>query len=138
MKPWILLILIVVLLWAMPFQSYDTERLLPILCIQAQRERGGIRILSEGGEGFGISWAEAVENLRENASGEVFFHTAEQAVFSDMELAVEAAGSGDLRPGAEVFFRCGMEDPRILYPFYRQHRSDLKIADLMEKEVQPG
>lgn len=131
MKKWIFSVLAVVLVWGVPFTRYDAEKLLPIRCIQAQRENGGVRILSEAGEGYGSHWIAAVEDLRDNALGEVFFQTAEQAVFSDMALAVEAAESGILRPGAQVFFRKTWEDPEILYEYYSQHRSNLKISDLM-------
>lgn len=134
MKGWIVAGSLLLLLFGLPFQKYDTEKLLPILCVQAQREGGVIHILSEAGEGYGKTWALAVKDLEERASGEVFFHTAEQAVFSDEALAYEAAQSGDLRPGAEVFYRKGLEDPEKLHSYYNQHGSDLKIGDLVGKE----
>ncbi len=133
MKGWIAAGVALILLYGLPFPKHDTGKLLPILCVQAQREGDQIHILSEAGEGFGRSWQEAVKNLEENASGEVFFHTAEQAVFSDPMLAMEAALSGVLRPGAEVFFRESLEDPEKLYAYYSQHGSGLKISDLLEK-----
>ncbi len=134
MKGWIITAVILICLWGSPFRKYDTGKLLPIRCVQAQKEGDSIHILSEAGEGYGSSWKEAVEDLRGNASGEVFFDTAEQAVFSDLALAVEAAESGDLRPAAEVFFRKGMKDPEELYKYYSQHGSNLKISDLTGKE----
>ncbi len=133
MKGWIGAALVLILLYGLPFTKHDTGKLLPIRCVQAQRERDEIHILSEAGEGYGKTWEAAVEDLEANALGEIFFDTAEQAVFSDPALAMEAALSGDLRPGAEVFFRKGMEDPEILYKYYSQHGSRLKISDLMEK-----
>ena len=133
MKGWILLIVIVGLLWLMPFRTYETGRLLPVLCIQAQREPEGIRILTRWGEGFGADWNEAVADLKAEALGEIFFPTAEQAVFSDMELALEGARSGDLRPGAEVFIRYGMGDPEELYAYYSGQESEYKISDLMRE-----
>ena len=133
MKQWLIGALALVVLMGIPFRKYDTEKLLPIQCVQAQRVGNEIHILSEGGEGFGSTWMEAVEDLRKNAAGEVFFDTAEQAVFSDMELAVEAAESGVLRPAAEVFIRKGMEDPEKLYRYYSQHGSHCKISDLRGK-----
>ncbi len=130
MKCWILAALILVLFYGNPFQKYDTEKLLPIRCVQAYRQGSQIHIISEAGEGYGSSWEEAVEDLRSNASGEVFFDTAEQAVFSDPLLAMEAAMSGDLRPAAEVFFRKEAEDPETLHAYLSQHGSKLKIADI--------
>lgn len=126
-----------VLLLALPFQKYETDKLLPIRCLQAQRLDGLICILSEAGEGRGATWALAVEDLKKNAPGQVFFDTAEQAVFSDEALALEAAQGGDLRPAAEVFYRKGFENPEALYAYYSQHGSSLKMADLMGKEASP-
>ncbi len=134
MKGWILTAVMLICIWGLPFRKYDTEKLLPIRCVQAQKEGDRIHILSEAGEGYGYSWKEAVEDLRRNASGEVFFDTAEQAVFSDMDLAVEAAESGVLRPAAEVFFLNELKNPNELYEYYSQHGSDLKISDLTGKE----
>ncbi len=131
MKGWLLGACVLLLLYGLPFEKHDTGKLLPILCVQAKREGDRIHILSEAGEGYGSSWAEAVKNLEANASGEVFFDTAEQAVFSDPALAVEAACSGDLRPGAEVFLGTDFEDPEKLYDYLSQHGSSLKISDII-------
>ncbi|MBR6825239.1 MAG: hypothetical protein IKM59_01695 [Oscillospiraceae bacterium] len=126
---WIAAAVALILLYGLPFHRYDTAKLLPIRCVQAQREGGRIHILSEAGEGYGATWQEAVEDLRRNAPGEVFFDTAEQGVFSDEALARQAAESGDLRPGAEVFFRGALEDPGELYAYLSQHGSNKKIRD---------
>ena len=133
MKGWIIGGLALVALLGLPFQKYETEKLLPILCLQAQRQGNEIRILSEAGEGCGTTWEAAVRDLRQKAPGEVFFDTAEQAVFSDPELAIEAAESGDLRPAAEVFYRLGFEDPAVLYEYYSQHGSNLTVGHLIEE-----
>jgi hypothetical protein len=133
MKGWVAVALVLILLYGLPFTKYDTGKLLPIHCVQAHRKNGEIHILSEAGEGYGKTWQEAVEDLKANAIGEIFFDTAEQAVFSDPILAMEAALSGDLRPGAEVFFRNILEDPEWLYAYYSQHGSGLKIGDLIQR-----
>jgi hypothetical protein len=54
-------------------------------------------------------------------------------VFSDPFLALEAANSGILRPGAEVFLLKGFRDPEKLYGYFSQHGSKIKIADLQHK-----
>lgn len=133
MKGWIIAALILLGLYGLPFSKYKTEKLLPVLCIQARREGEEIRVLSEWGEGSGSTWEEAVEDLREKASGEVFLDTAEQAVFSDTDLAREAAESGDLRPGAEVFYGKAFASPEKLYEYFSQHGSAIKIADLQQE-----
>ncbi len=122
------------LLLAMPFRKYDTASLLPIICIQAQRIEGKVYLLTEVGKGVGATWAEAVEDLRSNATGELFFDTAEQAVFSDIALAREGANSGILRPGAEAYLAKGFRDPTELHAYLKQHGEGRKIADLQTKE----
>ncbi len=122
-------------IFGLPFRDYDTAKLLPIRCIQARRENGQILLLSEAGEGSGKTWQEAVENLRHNASGEVFFDTAEQAVFSDEALAREAARSEILRPAAEVYFAEAFAAPEELHQYLSAHPSKQKISDFTTKEA---
>ena len=113
---WLLLTAVVLTAWlGLPFHRYDTAKLRPIRCLQARREGTGIHIVSEAGEGYGGSWQEAVEDLLAGASGEVFFDTAEQVVFSDEALAQEAVDSGILRPAAEVFYSTGLYPPEDLH-----------------------
>ena len=117
-------------IFGLPFREYSTKQLLPIRTVQARREEGEIHILSEVGEGRGRTWEEAVRDLRENAPGEVFFDTAEQAVFSDRPLALEAAESGVLRPAARVYFSSRFSDPEELYAVLSAHPGRLQISDL--------
>ena len=121
--------LILILLYGLPFRDYDTAKLLPIRCLQARREQGEIVLRSEHGEGRGETWDKAVENLRKNASGEVFFDTAEQIVCSDAALAQEAANSKLLRPAAEVYFAEEFSDPAALHQYLSAHPSMQKISD---------
>ena len=129
MKWLILAAVLLTCVFGLPFRDYDTAKLLPIRCIQAQRENGQIVLLSEAGEGSGKTWTEAVENLRQNAAGDVFFDTAEQAVFSDEALASEAAQSKLLRPAAEVYFADSFADPKELHSYLSAHPSKQKISD---------
>lgn len=87
-----------------PFAQYETQKLLPIGTLTVERTPQGVHIVGEVGEGTGEDWATAVENLRENAAGDVFFGTAEEIVCADRELVRQAVLSGDLRPAARVIF----------------------------------
>ena len=129
MKWFLLTAAVLTCVFGLPFRDYDTAKLLPIRCIQARREDGQILLLSEAGEGRGKTWQEAVENLRQNASGEVFFDTAEQVIFSDEALAHEAADSKILRPAAEVYFAQNFTDPEELHKYLSAHPSGQKISD---------
>lgn len=125
---------ILTVIFGLPFREYSTKQLLPIKTLQARRQEGEIRILSEAGEGRGESWEAAVRDLEEKAPGEVFFDTAEQAVFSDKLLAREAAESGILRPAARVYFSSRFSDPEELYAVLSAHPGRLQISDLTGRE----
>ena len=133
MKWWQALALAVVLtvILGLPFREYPTKQLLPIKTVQAERRDGQVHILSKVGEGRGETWELAVEDLRQKASGEVFFDTAEQAVFTDPLLAREAARSGILRPAARVYFFPRLADPEGLYEYLAAHPGSLKISDII-------
>ncbi len=126
--------ILLTLFFGLPFQKYDTAKLQPIRCIQAQREGKRVHIVSEAGEGIGESWSLAVEDLWNNAHGEVFFDTAEQAVFSDSALAMEAAQSGLLRPAAQIFYSDRLQDPEELHSYLSAHPSGKTVAELLGEE----
>ena len=134
MKWWHCALVAVVLtvIFGLPFREYETQRLLPVRALQAYRENGGVYLLTEVGEGFGSSWDKAVEDLRNNAPGEVFFDTAQQAVFSDFELAKQAADSAILRPSAQVYFSQTVHEAEGLSDFLSAHPSNTQISQLLE------
>ena len=126
----LLLAAAVTVIFGLPFREYDTQRLLPIKTVQVEKDRNGVHIVSEVGEGRGASWAEAVADLRANAPGDVFFETAEQVVFCSWQVVCEAAESGDLRPAAQVYFADGLQEPEGLNTYLSAHETSLTVADL--------
>ena len=129
---WLYLIAAVVLtfVFGLPFREYDTARLLPLLTVQAARTDSGVTIVSEVGTGEGATWEKAVEDLRQNASGEVFFDTAEQVIFCDRSLVSDALESDVLRPAAQVYFADAMQDPEGLDEYLSAHEGQITVADL--------
>ena len=129
---WLYLLLAVALtcVFGLPFREYDTARLLPIRTLQAAVTEQGVKIVSEVGEGEGVTWETAVQDLRDKASGEVFFDTAEQVVLCDRSLIAAAVESGDLRPAAQVYFADALRDPDGLHEYLSAHESPLTVADL--------
>ncbi len=117
-------------IFGLPFREYDTAKLLPIHTVQAAHTADGVQLVSEVGTGEGASWQEAVEDLRKNAAGEVFFDTAEQVVFCDRTLVSEAVESDVLRPAAQVYFSDHLQDPQGLNEYLSAHESRLTVADL--------
>lgn len=128
--PTVLLAAALTLIFGLPFREYDTAQLLPIRTLQVEKTAEGVHILSDAGEGTGENWAAAVENLRENAAGEVFFDTAEQIVFRGGAVVREAVESGDLRPAAQIYFVSELRKDDLLNDYYKTHQSDLSVAEL--------
>ena len=62
---WLYLVLAVALtcVFGLPFREYDTARLLPIRTLQAAVTEQGVKLVSEVGEGEGITWETAVQDL---------------------------------------------------------------------------
>lgn len=135
MKWWhgALLAAVLTIFFRLPFREYRTQALLPIKVLQAERTENGVHIVSEVGEGTGATWIEAIDNLRQNAAGDVFFDTAEQAVFTDAKLAREAARSGILRPAAQVYLVETLFEREDLNAYLNAHPSNVQISDLERK-----
>lgn len=121
---------VLTLIFGLPFREYDTARLLPILTVQAARTERGVTLVSEVGTGEGATWTDAVEDLRENAAGDVFFDTAEQVIFCDRTLVPDALESDVLRPAAQVYFADALQDPEGLHEYLSAHESAFTVADL--------
>lgn len=129
---WYLTLLTAVILtviFGLPFREYKTQQLLPIKTVQAERTAQGVHIVTEVAEGLGETWTAAVADLRQNASGDVFFDTAEQVVLTEESLAVEIAQSGILRPAAQVYFAEALADHEGLHAYLTAHPSEKKISD---------
>lgn len=126
------------LLLGLPFREYDTAKLLPVRTLQIERTASGIHLVSEVGEGTGKTWREAVRALREHASGDVFFGTAEQVVFCGRaeSIAETVAESEELRPAAQVYYADELSDPDGLNAYLGAHESPITIADLRMKSAE--
>ena len=129
---WLYLVLAMALtcVFGLPFREYDTARLLPIRTLQAAVTEQGVKIVSEVGEGEGATWEAAVQNLRDNASGEVFFDTAEQIILCDRSLTNRVVESGLLRPAAQMYYADALRSPEGLNEYLTAHESSLTVADL--------
>ncbi len=124
--------------FGLPFREYDTGKLLPVRTVQAARTPQGVKIVTEIGEAEGENWQEAVAALREGASGDVFFDTAEQLVVCDSSLLPEILESGDLRPSAQVYEANELCDPNGLNEYLSAHESDRAVADVRYDLLREG
>lgn len=125
--------LVLTLLFGLPFRTVDAQRLLPLLTIQVAREDGAVRLRSEAGEGVGADWGAAVADLCAQASGEVFFDTAEHIVVCDRDLLPQILRSGVLRPAAQVYFADAFRDVEGLDAYLGAHPSGVTVAQLQSE-----
>ena len=124
--------------FGLPFREYDTGKLLPVRAVQAAKTARGVRIVTEIGAAEGATWTEAVAALREGASGDVFFDTAEQLVVCDPSLLPEILESGDLRPSAQIYEADELTDPDGLNEYLSAHESDRTVADVRYELLREG
>ena len=104
----------------------------PLLTVDA-REDGAVRLRSEAGEGVGADWDAAVADLRAQASGVVFFDTAEHIVVCDRDLLPQLLRSGVLRPAAQVYFADAFRDVEGLEAYLSAHPSGVTVAQLQSE-----
>lgn len=124
---------VLTVLFGLPFREHDTAKLLPAKTLQVERLKdGAVHLVSEIGEGVGQTWRAAVDNLRGNASGEVFFQTVEQVVFCGEALTIvpEALESGDLRPSAQVYEAASLQETEGLYDYLSAHAGCVSMGEL--------
>lgn len=124
--------------FGLPFREFDAGKLLPVRTVQAAKTADGVKLVSEIGEAEGASWTEAVAALRESASGDVFFDTAEQLVVCAPSLLPEILDSGELRPSAQVYFADELTDPEGLNEYLSAHESELTVADVRQELLREG
>ncbi len=122
--------LLLTVLLGLPFREYDTGKLLPIQTLQADLENGRVLLVSEAGSGEGDTFAEAVEDLRKKASGDVFFDTAEHLVLCDASLLPQILEEDLLRPAAQVYFAHALQAPDGLSDYLSAHPAGLTLAKL--------
>lgn len=118
-------------IFGLPFRAHDTGRLLPLRTVQAALD-GGVYLRSELGEGRGVDWQAAVEDLRRNASGEVFFDTAEQLILCGGAEALlpQIVQAGTLRPAAQVYRAEALRPAEGLNAYLNVHESTVTVGDI--------
>lgn len=116
--------------FGLPFREYDTEKLLPIHTVQVEQTQDRVVILSDVGRGQGKDWESAVANLRETASGDVFFDTADRLIACTPALLRPIGDSGLIRPGAQVYYAKELQDPQGLTEYLAAHESPITMADV--------
>lgn len=128
-----LAVVIADLLGWLPATQKDVGDLLPVQTLVASRE--GKTLVLTGGEelkGRGMTWAEAMEDLRAAAPGEAFFGATGEIVLMDGALNVlpSVLEDGSLRPAARVYVGRGKIEPESAVKFLSAHEGGVTVQQL--------
>lgn len=126
--------LALLMLFGLPFRPYDTRTLLPVETVQLAAAEEGVVLVTEAGTGRGTDLAAAVADLRQRATGRVFFDTAEALILCAGVNAEEIVHSGLLRPGVAVYRAAEVQKVEGLAAWVAVNKSDCTVAELRAEE----
>lgn len=114
----------------MPFQSRNIADLIPVETLLVTVEQGQICLDGQQCHGRGVTWTDAVHDLRRSADGTVFLGTVDQIVLCGQgdDLLSQVMFDRQLRPAAEVC-TCpgGITDLAQLTSFLAAHSTGLTL-----------
>ena len=90
----------------LPFQAHDVAELLPVETVIVTKAGDRYRVdIGAGVRALGSTLAEALDHLKEQVSGFVFFQTAEQVIVQEdaADAVVEAEQESRFRPSAGLY-----------------------------------
>jgi len=137
MKKLFIVLLAAVVLGAMgllPFRAVDAAKLLPVKTVIVTKSGEEYAVdIGAGVRAVGGTLREALERLKEEVAGTVFFPTAEQVLVTEpADGAVEAvAEETEFRPAAGIYRTPeGFPDVEALGAYLDAHPSDVTILDV--------
>ena len=103
MKRWILYIVILALVVAVPAKPMNIGKLLPIRAVGVYKEGSWYRIETDtGNQGFGSTVPQALRNMKDTASGIIYLDTAEYLVLTDATENIAVELEPELRTSIKV------------------------------------
>ena len=124
---WVAILGAMVFLSRLEPSGQNIGTLLPVQVLVVS-EADGIHLRTDTtDEGFGDTVSEALENMRENATGKVFLDTADYLLISDGTLLGEIAPY--LRPSCQVCLYKGKLDMEKLRDYLKHHNPGVSLKD---------
>ena len=117
----------------LPFRAEDAAKLLPVKTVIVTKSGDNYVVdVGAGVRALGRTLKEALERLREEVTGEVFFPTAEQVIITEpAEETIEAvAEETSFRPAAGIYRTpVAFPDTEALGDYLASHPSNYTILD---------
>ncbi|MBP3672496.1 MAG: hypothetical protein J6J18_01560 [Oscillospiraceae bacterium] len=131
MKRYILYIVVLLALLAVSAEGNDVGRLLPVEVISVYKEEGTVKIETDTGNmGAGEDFEAAYQNLRSNASAEIFLDTADYLIlYGDAQGQIEQLRVY-LKPGIKVCTGVGEMDLVSAAEYLSIHTPDKRLKDV--------
>ena len=133
MKFFIPVALFLTLIFGLPFQEHNIAQILPVRSLQVDYRDNKVRLCSDAGEGTGETFLQAVEDLKKNAPGEIFFPTTEHLILCDPSLLPPILESNLLPPAVQVYFAETLRPQEGLWEYLSAHPSPVTLATLRTK-----
>ena len=128
-----LLLAVLYALGSLPFRGTDVSELIPVRTVFVTRSGAAYTVdVGAGLRAVGRTVRDALKALREQASGEVFFETAEQVIVTETaaEAVEEITELPELRPAAGIWLTPAPElDVEAASDYLSAHDADLTIME---------
>lgn len=112
------------------FRGTDVAKLEPVELVRLRQTASGIEVQTDTGSfGLGVTVTDAVENMKDTASGEIFLDTAEYVVLTGLDEHILAELMTCFRPSCKILFLAGAARPEELSAFLRSRPQKLTLLD---------
>lgn len=132
MKKWIVILLIIFIVNYYRNQNTlgkDLKQLQPVQTLLAEWTEGKLRLVADNGcEGTGRTVREAITNMKNSASGEVFLDTADYLLVRKDALSFVDVLKEELRPSCSVCGLMGSVDLTEVTDYLSYHLPKLTVA----------
>lgn len=131
MKNWIYMLLLAATAFLAPVRGTDVGELLPVELIMLTVDKGKVVVSADTGDfGTGRDAAEAMKDLQERASGEVFLETADYLLLADGFLNSREVLKTWFRPGTLVYAVKGSVDASQAVEYLRSRSGGVPLNRL--------
>lgn len=114
-----------------PVKGKDIGKLQPVSLLQVYLENGNVVLETDTGDiGRGMKLTEALENLQQTTSAEIFLETADFLLLTEETKCLLKELSGVLRPGTETFLIDAPVDGEAAARYLENHSMGSTIQKL--------